>query len=166
MSFLRTGRLAERDRGQAMVEFALVIPIFLLMLFAVIDFGRYVYTANGLNEAAREAARVGSVSLRPECSGTRDACIQQIATSRVPGIVGTITFPAAANGEAVTAGKYGCFRLAAGGGTATNVGVNNCRSGDLLRVRVQNQFSLVTPLIAQFLGNLTIGGEALVTVNQ
>lgn len=162
---MRTFR-GPRDGGQALVEFALVIPVFLLLLFGIIDLGRYVYTANGLNQAAREAARIGSVSLRPECAGNRDSCIRQVARSRVPGIVGTITFPAAANGEAVTAGRYGCFRLGSGGGTPTNVGVDSCRSGDLLRVRLENQFSLATPLIAQFIGNLTIGGEALVTVNQ
>ena len=155
-----------RDGGQALVEFALVIPVFLLLLFGVIDFGRYVYTANGLSQAAREAARTGSVSMRPECTGTRDACIQQVARGHVPGISGPINFPAAASGEAVTVGNYGCFRLDAGGGTATSVGVDNCRSGDLLRVRLTNQFTLVTPLVAQFLGGLTIGGEALVTVNQ
>lgn len=155
-----------RSRGQAMVEFALVAPILFLMLFAVVDFGRYVYTANGLNEAAREAARAGSVAIRPECTGTRDQCIQQIAKSRTPGVVGTITLPAAATGESLDAGNYGCFRTASSGGTPVSVGVANCRTGDLLKVRLQNQFSLVTPLVAQFLGNVTIRGDALVTVNQ
>ena len=144
----------------------MVVPIFLLLLFGVIDFGRFVYTANGLNQAAREAARVGSVSIRTECGGTRDACIQQIARNRVPGIVGTITLPAAASGEAFTAGNYGCFRLGAAGGTPASVGVENCRSGDLLRVGLRNQFELVTPLISQFIGNFAIRGEAVVTVNQ
>ena len=157
--------LHRHTEGQALVEFALVIPLFLLLLFGIVDFGRYVYTANGLNQAAREAARVGSVSLRPECIGTRDACIKQIARSRVPGIIGTISFPSATSGEAVTAGRYGCFRLPAGGVTARNVGVDSCRAGDMLRVRLENEFALVTPFISQFLGDLTIGGEALVTVN-
>jgi hypothetical protein len=44
--------------------------------------------------------------------------------------------------------------------------VNSCQSGDLLRVRLENQFQLATPLISQFLGSLTISGDALVTVNQ
>ena len=34
------------SRGQALVEFALVLPIFAIMLFGIIDFGRYVFTAN------------------------------------------------------------------------------------------------------------------------
>ena len=47
--------------GQALVEFALVIPIFLLMLFGLIDIGRLVYLNATLSQAAREGARVGSV---------------------------------------------------------------------------------------------------------
>ena len=56
-------------RGQAMVEFALVAPTFFLVLFSIIEFGRYVYTVQILNEAAREGARYaivhGSESLCP-----------------------------------------------------------------------------------------------------
>jgi Flp pilus assembly protein TadG len=47
--------------GQALVEFALVAPIFFLLLFAMIDFGRYVYYVQVLNNAAREGARFAIV---------------------------------------------------------------------------------------------------------
>ena len=50
-----------KTRGQAMVEFALVLPIFAILLFGIIDIGRYVYTANALSNGAREggARRIG-----------------------------------------------------------------------------------------------------------
>lgn len=58
-----------RSRGQALVEFALVAPIFFLILFAIIDFGRYVYYVQILNNAAREGTRYaivhGAESLSP-----------------------------------------------------------------------------------------------------
>jgi len=44
-----------------MVEFALVLPIFLMLLLAVFDLGRMIYMFNGVAEAARELARVTSV---------------------------------------------------------------------------------------------------------
>lgn len=47
--------------GQALVEFSLALPIFLVMLVAVFDFGRGVYTYNGLSEAAREISRITAV---------------------------------------------------------------------------------------------------------
>ncbi len=49
------------DLGQAMAEFALAVPIFVVMLVAVFDLGRGVYTYNGLSEAAREIARITAV---------------------------------------------------------------------------------------------------------
>ncbi len=51
----------ERLSGQALVEFALVFPIFFLILMGLIDGGRLVYTDTTLSQAAREAARVGAV---------------------------------------------------------------------------------------------------------
>jgi Flp pilus assembly protein TadG len=48
-------------RAQALVEFALVAPLFFFMLFALIDFGRYVYYVQILNNAAREGARYAIV---------------------------------------------------------------------------------------------------------
>ena len=53
---------ARRSRGQALVEFALVIPLFLLMLVALFDLGRAVFAYNTLTNAAREGARVAIVN--------------------------------------------------------------------------------------------------------
>ena len=50
-----------RSRGQALTEFALIAPIFFLLLFALIEFGRVVYTIQMLNNAAREGARYAIV---------------------------------------------------------------------------------------------------------
>ncbi len=48
-------------RGQALVEFALVAPIFIFILLSLIEFGRAVYTMQMLNNAAREGARYAIV---------------------------------------------------------------------------------------------------------
>ena len=50
-------RSRPRLRGQALVEFALVFPLFLMVLFSVISFGLYVFCNQQLANAAREAAR-------------------------------------------------------------------------------------------------------------
>jgi len=49
-------------RGQALVEFALVIPIFLLILIAIFDLGRGVFAYNSITNAAREGARLAIVN--------------------------------------------------------------------------------------------------------
>jgi hypothetical protein len=50
-----------KTRGQAMVEFALIFPIFILLLVGMFDFGRVVWVNNTLATAAREAARYAIV---------------------------------------------------------------------------------------------------------
>jgi hypothetical protein len=60
-----------RTRGQAMVEFAFAIPIFMIMLLGVIDLGLGIYRLNGTSQAAREIARAASVH---PCSNF-DACV-------------------------------------------------------------------------------------------
>ena len=47
--------------GNALVEFALVLPLVLTGIFGVIDFGRALYTYHFVSNAAREATRWASV---------------------------------------------------------------------------------------------------------
>jgi Flp pilus assembly protein TadG len=49
-------------RGQALAEFALVLPIALVLLLAVFDVGRVVLIYNGLTNSAREGARLAVVN--------------------------------------------------------------------------------------------------------
>lgn len=63
-----------RDSGAAAVEFALVLPVLLLILFGIIDFGRAYNMQLALTQAAREGVR--SVALRDGTDAaqrTRDA---------------------------------------------------------------------------------------------
>src|SRR5436853_6661575 len=50
------GRKAQRS--QALIEFALVSPVLLLLLFGVVDIGRAIFYYDTINHAAREGARV------------------------------------------------------------------------------------------------------------
>jgi Flp pilus assembly protein TadG len=55
-----SGRIA-RDRGAAAVEFALVLPLLLLIVFGIIDFGRALNAQITLTQAAREGARLAAL---------------------------------------------------------------------------------------------------------
>lgn len=67
MSVIRMRRVSSRRlgdrrrRGQALVEFALVAPLFFLLLFAVIEAARFTFYYETLNNATREGARYAIV---------------------------------------------------------------------------------------------------------
>jgi hypothetical protein len=48
---------ADPQRSQALVEFAIVAPLLLVLLFGVVDFGRVIYTYVTINQAVNEGAR-------------------------------------------------------------------------------------------------------------
>jgi Flp pilus assembly protein TadG len=54
--------LARGNRGQALIEFALVLPLLLLLVFGITEFGRAWMTANILTSAAREGCRLAVVT--------------------------------------------------------------------------------------------------------
>jgi Flp pilus assembly protein TadG len=73
-----------RTRGQAMVEFAIIFPVFILLLVGMFDFGRVVWVNNTLATAAREAARYAIVH------GTKSACpVGPAAAGTVIPVAGT-----------------------------------------------------------------------------
>ena len=57
----RTEKGQRGEKGQALVEFALLVPIFLMLLFAVVDFGMGFHSWITVTNSAREGARLGAV---------------------------------------------------------------------------------------------------------
>jgi Flp pilus assembly protein TadG len=66
------------ERGAAAVEFALVVPILLLIIFAIIVFGFLFAQDLALSNAARQGARFGSVAGH-DCDDIRDETIEAAA---------------------------------------------------------------------------------------
>jgi len=52
----------KRSRGQSLVEFALVLPILMFIVFGVVDGARLVYAYNAVSNAAREAGRTAIIN--------------------------------------------------------------------------------------------------------
>jgi hypothetical protein len=46
------------------------------------------------------------------------------------------------------------------------IGVDDCHTDDLLRVRVWTEFEAMTPIIGQLIGGVSVVGESKVTVHQ
>ena len=148
----RSRRSGPRSRGQALVEFALVFPIFMLVLFGIIDVGRFVYVSNSLNEASREGARYGSVEQWqyscPASVGSPDrfTCTSAVTLGRLAGAPANV------------AATVTCKTVGAGG-VLSNVTAANCGQNDLLIVQATApSFQFLTPGIGLILGTPTISG--------
>jgi Flp pilus assembly protein TadG len=154
----RVRRHEKRSRGQALVEFAVVFPIFALVLFGIIDVGRYVYVANALNQAAREGARYGSVEQwQYSCpagvtSPDRFRCTAAATRGRLAGAPANVTVT-------VTCAYVGT------GGALVSQTAAGCNSNDLLTVQVTTaSYQFFTPVIGQLIGSPTIRGQTQVVV--
>ena len=65
----------KRSLGQSVVEFALVAPIFLMLLFGLIEGARLVYAYNTVNHAAQESARFAILADTSSVSAVRNKAV-------------------------------------------------------------------------------------------
>jgi Flp pilus assembly protein TadG len=66
----RLARRTREERGQALVEFAVVLPVLILIIMGIIYFGRYEDYSNQETQLAAEAARYASVDVDPSSTLT------------------------------------------------------------------------------------------------
>jgi len=81
----------DKDRGATAVEFALLLPLLLLLVFGIVDFGRAINTQITLTQAAREGARLAALGQPNVVSGTQAA-----ATGLSPVTVAVTSCPSGA----------------------------------------------------------------------
>ena len=77
-------KMGANERGAEAVEFALVVPFFLLLVFGVVDFGYMINRDTMVNNASREGAREGA--LNPYLNAIKCTVRQALATIETPGV--------------------------------------------------------------------------------
>lgn len=82
--------IGQSDRGAAAVEFAILVPLLFILVFGIIDFGRYMNAQVTLAQVAREGARLEALG-RPDPEGRAEAIAPTIDSSDVIDV--TITQP-------------------------------------------------------------------------
>ncbi|MBJ6799212.1 TadE/TadG family type IV pilus assembly protein [Geomonas propionica] len=60
------------QRGQAIVETAIILPLLILLIMGLFEFGRYLYLKNTLNNAARAAVRTAVVTPKYDATTHKD----------------------------------------------------------------------------------------------
>lgn len=79
------------DRGAAAVEFALLLPVLLLILFGIVDFGRAFNAQIVLTQAAREGVRAYALTGNTSDGNARTQEAIQGTTLQGPGVSTTMT---------------------------------------------------------------------------
>jgi Flp pilus assembly protein TadG len=99
----RFRRVARRQSGAAVVEFAFVLPLLLLLLFGIIEMSVMLYDKAVITNASREATREGIVYSSPYMSSTS---IVSVATSNLS--KNLITFGGTGTPSASVSPSAGC----------------------------------------------------------
>jgi Flp pilus assembly protein TadG len=142
-----------RTRGQSMVEFALVLPIMLVLMAAAIDLGRVFYAYVAVENAAKEGALFGSRN--PLCDDSTNINCGD------PNNVAWHVHNEAPNLSPQLTATIACRDLAG----ALVQPINNCLDGMKYQVTVTYPFQLITPILSTMIGpNLTLHAESQATV--
>ena len=72
------------DEGAVLIEFALVIGLFFMLVFGMVDFGLAINTKTQMTNAGREGARLGTVSLDAVAVETK---VREVAGGLDPAIL-------------------------------------------------------------------------------
>ncbi|MCH6267630.1 TadE/TadG family type IV pilus assembly protein [Neobacillus citreus] len=80
------------EKGQSLVEFALILPVLVLILLGIVDFARIFHAYLTIDHAGREAARAASI-------GKDEATIKSIAVNQGSSIGLTTTQVTVTNGS-------------------------------------------------------------------
>jgi len=165
------GARRQRTLGQGLAEFALVLPMFILLVLAVLDVGRVVWALDDIGHAAREAARYASVHgnntltvcpTGPSLTGSpASGCPTWTPDSKEPTRIQARSILAAA-GSGTTV--YVCYydSTACSGDTDQSSASNG--RGEFVKVTVTTTVPLITTSLVGFTG-FSLSTSSVVLVN-
>jgi PKD repeat protein len=152
-----------RSLGQSVVEFAVILPLFLMLLLIAVDFGRAFFSYVALNNAAREAAAYGAsgnddygYSRAVDSAGMLSAA-QAEANVQTQSGQGALDMDVTCHNSAGI--EIGCATTSdSGGGGGT---------GNTITVSLTERFTFLTPFIGDvFGGGITMHSSSTATITQ
>ena len=151
-------RRRERSRGQSVVEFALVLPLLLLLFAGAADLGRLFFNFVAVENAVKEGALYGA--RYPLCDNSSGRCpdpnnVQWRTENEArTGANTALVTPTSECRNAVSTIAYSDLR--------------DCVAGDTYVVRATIQFAPITPILSQIIGgNINLSAESrAVVLNQ
>lgn len=132
------------EQGQAIVEMALTLPLLLLIVFGMFDFGLLFQKYEVVTNAAREGARLAVLTTEYTTADAQSRALQYLASG---GITGTCS--------AGTAGSL-CVTVTPGTTTITGTTPPVTVSEMVVTVEYDYQFNFVGPILTLFGGSLGV----------
>jgi Flp pilus assembly protein TadG len=136
----RQSRTSQRS-GAALVEFAIVLPVFFLLILGIIEFGRAFMVGQLVTNAAREGARQAVLD------GSTNTAVTSTITSFLQG-----------------AGNISPTNVTVTITVSTAAAVNqlaNAKSGDLCTIRVSVPFNQVSYLTPSYMATTNLVGQSV-----
>jgi Flp pilus assembly protein TadG len=127
---IRRLRRSSDEEGAVLIEFALVIGLFFLLVFGMVDFGLAINTKTQMTNAGREGARLGTVNLDPVAV---DARVREAADNLEQTVL-TVTVACQKPDDTPCTGSFPAGDL------------QNGEAGDSVLVTVDYQYNMITPL--------------------
>ena len=145
------------ERGATLIEFAVIFPLLLMLLFGVIEFGRLVTTMISVSTASREGARFGTATGEAtpgipqyiDCAGIVGAARARVVIGK-PAVSEVIVVWDKGPGTPVIADCNSVDATYPNPTTAIVLSVHR------VSVTVQKQFSTGIPLISNFIGTVNL----------
>ncbi|RST30870.1 pilus assembly protein [Sphingomonas ginkgonis] len=108
--FARRLRLAGNERGAAAVEMAFAIPVFIMMIWAFVQFAQMFRALAGIQQALGQGARYATLCLNPSVAGCNPPSPSQIQTKITDSVYGigpgTFTVASPVQGSSGTGSYY------------------------------------------------------------
>lgn len=176
----RGGRRRAPRNGQSLVEFALIVSPLLLLILAIVQFGFIFNSYVTLTNAAREAAREGTIyvydrtlsqtandGLRNEQVRTTILAALNGMQKASPQFANSSTWTSATSGSTLT---YTTGDLSVAYTLPAGITANDPRRGYQVTVRAVYHLDILLPIIGSFLpkdggGRLQLTGETTMVVN-
>ncbi len=152
---VRSARRSER-RGTSAIEAAFVLPVFLFMIFALIEFGHAQMVNNVLRSACREGARLGSTT--GSSSSGVETHVRNVLSSAINPAAVTVYVKSAASMETTSSPDTAAAQLEA----MPDIELADAKSRQMFMVRAKVPYNAIALVPMPFMDGVVLQSQAFI----
>jgi Flp pilus assembly protein TadG len=151
-------RLSRRRSAAHLVEFAFVLPVFLMVLMGIFEYGRFLFTIQLMNNAAREGARYAVVNVTTVSTTDILTYVDQYMAGQ--GAAQLVGYTLSGSNPSIKV-----YKADPSTGLDSNPSVSwqNAGWGDAIGVTVKGTYQPFTPGLLYLTGSVTLQASCAIT---